>query len=303
MPAPHRYVTEGRSDAACPFASGNPASVASGRVFRPGERGQPEPVQTVETGEACPEPPGPRVSAAFAAIDAFVRHRTYPCTGAKSALNKQTHRMGFYGSIRDTESGRCVAADLAWFADSADGIDDTYATFVAVFEPAVLDPAGFETALWAQLQAMNETTPGRAWDPAYSDDPADVKFAFSLAGEAFYVIGMHPLAEREARRFPYPILIFNLHRQFEKLRAEGRFDPMRTLIREREEALAGAPNPFLSDHGMASEAPQYAGCPHAAGWRPAFRNVNAGERPAAATRPHAELSAKPQTPHRNPPHV
>ncbi len=53
--------------------------------------------------------------------------------------------------------------------------------------------------------------------------------------------------------------MFNSHLQFEKLRSDGRFDKMKEIIRNRDEALAGSINPMLSDHGEASEARQYSG--------------------------------------------
>jgi FPC/CPF motif-containing protein YcgG len=54
-------------------------------------------------------------------------------------------------------------------------------------------------------------------------------------------------------------LVFNDHFQFEKLRAEHRFERMRDTIRERDSKLHGSTNPMVSDYGAHSEASQYSG--------------------------------------------
>jgi FPC/CPF motif-containing protein YcgG len=219
--------------------------------------------------------PGPHIAAANAALQAFVEHSAYPCVGAKAAVSRGSYVLATYPSLGDVSSAGKAAADVRWFGEHADGIDDSFATFLAVFsEASVPDDAAFERMLWAYLQAMHRADAEHAgWDPAVSADPAEPDFRFSVGGTAYFVIGMHPNAAREARRFPFPAIVFNLHRQFEKLRAEGRFERMRSVIRAREADLAGAPNPLLADHGERSEATQYAGLAHPPGWRPPFEPV------------------------------
>ena len=63
------------------------------------------------------------------------------------------------------------------------------------------------------------------------------------------------------------MLVFNLHAQFERLRAEGRYEKLRASILERDQALAGSVNPMLARHGEASEARQYSGRVVDADWR------------------------------------
>jgi FPC/CPF motif-containing protein YcgG len=62
-----------------------------------------------------------------------------------------------------------------------------------------------------------------------------------------------------ARRFSHPVLVFNPHEQFTRLRAEGKFEGLRTAIRARDVALQGNVNPNLADFGTESEARQYSG--------------------------------------------
>ena len=72
-------------------------------------------------------------------------------------------------------------------------------------------------------------------------------------------MGLHPRASRPARRFERPVLVFNLHDQFEQLREQRRYERMRAKIIDRDVALAGSPNPMLARHGTISEARQYSG--------------------------------------------
>ena len=81
----------------------------------------------------------------------------------------------------------------------------------------------------------------------------------SFAGEAFFVVGLHPQASRPARRFETPALVFNLHDQFQVLREQQRYEKLRSAILTRDEQLAGSVNPMLARHGELSEARQYSG--------------------------------------------
>jgi FPC/CPF motif-containing protein YcgG len=92
----------------------------------------------------------------------------------------------------------------------------------------------------------------------------------SIGGCGFFVVGLHPGASRDARRFWHPTMIFNLHSQFEQLRAEGRFETIRDTTIERDVALSGSPNPMLAAHGKGSAAAQYSGRKVNANWKCPF---------------------------------
>jgi len=135
-----------------------------------------------------------------------------------------------------------------------------------------LDELAFERRLWSQLQRLHDLDARyHPWDARVSDDPESAKFSFSVAGDAFFVIGMHPGASRTARRFAWPTLVFNAHEQFENLRADGRFEPLQSRIRDREVLLDGRINPNLADYGYHSEARQYSGRPTEPTWTCPFR--------------------------------
>jgi len=105
-----------------------------------------------------------------------------------------------------------------------------------------------------------------------SPDPEDANFAVSFAGQAFFIVGLHPGATRPARRFAYPTIIFNLHAQFVELRKQGRYERMREQIIKRDIDLAGTVNPMLTAHGERSAARQYSGRAVSETWACPFRD-------------------------------
>jgi FPC/CPF motif-containing protein YcgG len=148
-------------------------------------------------------------------------------------------------------------------------------SLAVVFDsPADLDEAGFEQALWQRVQSLadKDAWKGLPYDPRVCPDPQNPHFSLSFGGEAFFVIGLHPKASRPARCFSKPTLVFNLHDQFERLRAEGRYERMRERILARDEALAGSLNPMLARHGQASAAAQYSGRVVEENWRCPFHD-------------------------------
>ena len=192
----------------------------------------------------------------------FIENAEFPCVGAKSALARDALSVLAVGRIDSPADDVEIHRALADFSQTLDHDSPIVRSFVVIFDgPADLDEEAFETALWNRLQSLHnlDVVSGQPWNAAVDPDPASPHFSLSLSGEPFFVIGLHPHASRPARRFEKPALVFNSHLQFEKLRADGRFDKMKEIIRERDEALAGSVNPMLSDHGDASEARQYSG--------------------------------------------
>ena len=206
----------------------------------------------------------------------FVVARDHPCVMARSVVNRGGLSTGFYGRLGTREAAAPVWRDMVAFGPRAQAQQAAggYASFAAFFDGAepIVDERAFEGLLWRQLQAMHDLdVHEHRWDPAVSADPASADFSFSLGGRAYFVIGLHPMASRQARRFPVPALVFNPHSQFEALRERGQFLRVRDRIRERDAGLQGAPNPMLSDHGSGSEAVQYAGRSVGESWRCPFQ--------------------------------
>jgi uncharacterized protein len=195
-------------------------------------------------------------------LEEFIADPQFPCVGAKSALGKgQLHTY------------RARAIDSAWndveihdrlmqFAWAYHDQPTLFTSFAVIFDgPDDLSERQFEQHLWDRLQSLTEKDGwrGQPPDPRVSTDPDDPHFSLSFGGEAFFVVGMHPHASRPARRFSHPVMIFNLHDQFETLREQNRYEKLRTAILTRDEALAGSINPMLARHGTISEARQYSG--------------------------------------------
>jgi len=223
-------------------------------------------------------PPSPAVAELIHdQFRALVLHPSFSCLGAKAALRSGTYQMGVYDDLGSVEATRGLARDLTRFASMIDGttVSDYgsgLSTFVASFlRPVPNDELEFERLLWAQLQALHDGDQVRTWDPAVSSDPDDTHFSFSIAGRAFFVVGLHAASTRWARRFAWPTLVFNPHDQFERLREEGHFGRLQGLIRSREQTLQGSLNSNLSDFGEHSEARQYSGRPVDDDWRCPFQ--------------------------------
>jgi FPC/CPF motif-containing protein YcgG len=208
------------------------------------------------------------------AFRAFVLSDRFSCVAGKAAVQSGGYRFGYYNGFPATEATSGLARDLAAFVLERPFMGVRYATFVALFGNAAAGDEGwFERSLWEQLTRLHELDARRfSWDSRASSDPASPRFAFSFAGTAFYVVGMHPGSSRASRRFSMPALIFNAHAQFEQARRTGQYRRIQGLVREREFILQGCLNPELRDYGEASEARQYSGRHTEAQWQCPFRH-------------------------------
>lgn len=192
------------------------------------------------------------------ALHDMVLHPDYPCLGARSVFTTDRAQIEVLDELGTPSAARSLLAALTRFAQEVDP-DAGFASMVAVFhQPKITTEREFERLLWHQLELLHSAD-DQPWNPSVSDDPGDPHFAFSVAGTAYFVVGLHPGSSRIARRTPLPTLVFNLHEQFEQLRESQRFDRLRDTIRRRDTKLQGAINPMVADHGLMSEAKQYSG--------------------------------------------
>lgn len=214
---------------------------------------------------------------------AFIENPPFPCVGAKAALSRGGMKILV---ARDITSGwddcRIYPALLGFIARYTQK-PDLFQSFAVVFEgPDDLTEEGFEDNLWQRAQSLSDKDAylGRPYDSRVESDPDNPHFSLSFGGEAFFVVGLHPHASRPARRFSSPVLVFNLHAQFERLRAEGRYEKLRESILRRDEEVAGSRNPMLARHGENSEARQYSGRRVGDDWRCPFQSRPATRPPA-----------------------
>lgn len=222
--------------------------------------------------DLAPEVPQPHTAAESELVEAMfemIGHPDYPCLGARSVFRRDRATITVYDELAGPGTATALLDDLRTFADGVD-LDEGFASFIAVFRgPEIADEQEFEQLLWTQLRALHAEDE-QPWAPDVSADPGDQHFAFSAAGTPYFIVGLHPKASRDARRAAVPTLVFNLHAQFEELRASGGYHRMRDKIRERDEQLQGSVNPMVADHGTVSEARQYAGREVGPDWQPPF---------------------------------
>lgn len=192
----------------------------------------------------------------------FIEAPEFPCVGAKAALARDQMRFVVGRDIRSGWDDLRILPSLLDLAKSYSEDPVLFQSLVVLFETdAQLDEEAFEENLWARLQSLTDKDEwlGQPPDPKVAHAPDDPHFSLSFGGEAFFVVGLHPGASRQARRFHRPALVFNLHDQFEQLRQSGRYEKLRSAILARDVALAGDINPMLARHGSISEARQYSG--------------------------------------------
>jgi FPC/CPF motif-containing protein YcgG len=200
---------------------------------------------------------------------AFVKDRSFPCVGAKSAVARDQMHFVVGRDMRSAWDDLRIYQALLAFAVNYSANPRLFQSFVVLFEqPGAMSEAEFESLLWDRVQSLadKDAWHGQHYDARVSDDPASPHFSLSFGGEGFFVVGLHPRASRPARQFETSALVFNTHDQFERLRAERRYETLRGAIIERDIAIAGTPNPMLSRHGELSEARQYSGRAVDSGW-------------------------------------
>ena len=207
------------------------------------------------------------------AFVAFIEGSDFPCVGAKAALNREGVDFVVARDFRSAWDDLRIMPGLLDLAKRYRADPVPFQSLVVLFETGA--PSGeeaFERQLWARLQSLTDKDHwlGQPADPRVAHDPDDPHFAMSFGGEAFFVVGLHPRSSRPARRFEAPAMVFNLHDQFEALRAAGRYDKLRATILDRDLAVAGSLNPMLSPHGSVSAARQYSGRAVEDGWRCPF---------------------------------
>jgi len=147
------------------------------------------------------------------------------------------------------------------FVDSYRCSNESFHSAAVIFgNPKSASESEFEDMLWYRLNSFVELDRKKySHDKRVDSDPTSHLFSFSLKEEAFFIIGLHPSSSREARRFAYPAIVFNPHEEFERLKRTGRYEPMKKVVRRRDEVYLGSFNPMLKDFGEAPDVFQYSG--------------------------------------------
>jgi len=211
----------------------------------------------------------------------FIEDREFPCVGAKSALARDQIKVVVARAIDSAWNDLQIHRALMEFVAAYRREDKLFQSLAVIFEgPDDLSENTFEANMWNRIQSVADKDAwlGQHYDTRVSPDPDSPHFSLSFAGEAFFVVGLHPQASRPARRFAAPVMVFNLHDQFERLRAEGRYEKLRGAILDRDLVIAGSMNPMLARHGELSEARQYSGRAVNEDWRCPFADPRGVDR-------------------------
>ncbi|MEU6572423.1 guanitoxin biosynthesis heme-dependent pre-guanitoxin N-hydroxylase GntA [Streptomyces sp. NPDC046805] len=218
-------------------------------------------------------------------VEKFILGDRFSCLAGRSAWRQGgiTHRH--YTHMGSDDSARLMAQDLEAYVQSADWGARSFTSFIATFEePRGVDELEFERLLWQQLQLLHEyDTESHRWAEGYSSDAQSGEFAFSVAGHPFFVIGLHETHVRLGRRPPFPMLAFNSHRQFSRIKGAGMWERLVDKIRKQDIKLQGDINPNLHEYEQLSEARRYSGRPKPADWQCPFAAREA-ERELSAAR-------------------
>lgn len=201
-------------------------------------------------------------------VGQFLLGDSFACLAGRSAWRQGgiTHRH--YTWFGDDTAAERMAADLQAYVASVDWAAKPFTSFVATFSgPLRLEETEFEQLLWQHLQAVHDHDSRlHTWAEGYDPDPSSGAFAYSVAGHPFFVIGLHETHRRIGRRPPFPMLAFNSHDQFNRIKAAGLWDRLQEKIRKQDIELQGDINPNLLEYEMLSEARRYSGRPKPADW-------------------------------------
>ncbi len=200
-----------------------------------------------------------RIAAAF---EEYVGDAQFPCLGAKSALARGALKIMVCHDITSGWDDLDIHRELVAWSESYDENPIGFRSLAFVFRQAEpMTEKHFEEHMWKRIQSLTDKDDwlGEVYDDAVSSDPEDPHFALSFGGAAYFAVGLHPGASRPARQFERPVMVFNLHDQFQRLRDAQRYDRMREVILDRDHKLAGTMNPMLARHGEGSAAAQYSG--------------------------------------------
>lgn len=199
----------------------------------------------------------------------FIGNTQFPCVAAKAALSRNQIKCFVAGNMACPASDRMILDFIYNFVEEYRTQKSLYHSATIIFSgPTIPDEEYFDRLLWLRLQSLSDLDAEKyAYDNRVSDDPSSPEFSFSLKGEAFFIIGLHPASSRVGRRFTYPTIVFNPHEQFEILRKEAHYEKMKQTVRRRDMQISGSINPMLQDFGTSSEVLQYSGRQYGSNWK------------------------------------
>jgi len=198
----------------------------------------------------------------------FINQREFPCVGAKTAVAKlHLHCMVADHMACPKDDGQILGFIYKFIDDFRSSEENFHSVAIIFTAPEMISEEMYDELFWNRLQALSDLDAKKYdYDPRVESDPASSFFSYSLKEEAFFIIGMHPASNRPSRQFKYPVIVFNPHVQFEKLRATHKYEHLKETIRKRDMEYSGSINSMLDDFGNSSEAFQYSGRQYDKSW-------------------------------------
>ena len=194
--------------------------------------------------------------------------KEFPCVAAKEAVARQQVSCFVAGHMACPADDCAILHFIYSFIDKYRSEKDIFHSAAVIFrKPDIFNEDMFESLMWEKLQSLSDLDAQRyGYDKRVSPDPFSEKFSFSVKEEAFFILGLHPKSSRITRQFSYPVLVFNPHAQFEKLRETTQYTKLKNIVRKRDIAYTGSINPMLDDFGSSSEVYQYSGKQYDQAW-------------------------------------
>jgi uncharacterized protein len=204
-------------------------------------------------------------------IETFYRYLSderYPCVAARAAVSRQQIQCLVADHMACPKDDESILQFIYAFVDDFRKTGTLLQSAAVIFTgPEETTEGTFDSLLWNRLQALSRLDATHfTYDKRVNPDPAHPNFSFSLAEEAFFVIGLHPGSSRASRQFRFPAIVFNPHAQFEQLRESNQYEKMKNIIRRRDIVYSGSINPMLADFGESSEVYQYSGRQYDGEW-------------------------------------
>jgi FPC/CPF motif-containing protein YcgG len=186
----------------------------------------------------------------------------FACVAGRTVARTNRYAFCAYQNMTSVDVAEGLCYDLQKFKQEFDfnnipnakGIP--FMSFVAAFkEPEITSQLQGVESLYTLLKNIHyqDKRKNVSWNQKVSSDIHSEEFSFSAGGDSFFVPMLYKYSASPARRTDITMLVFNAHDIFEKLRQQGGFEKLKTIIRSRQEWI----HPYLGDYGEVNEFRQY----------------------------------------------
>jgi uncharacterized protein len=169
---------------------------------------------------------------------------SFPCLGGTGLVRAGEYCFAVYDQLGDPSAFGQQAVDMRHYFKSRPIDTHPFAAFVAAYiAPSTQTDDVFEACMWAQLEGLQSCQEHGGQGSISLVDHDDPGFVFG--DREFFVVGMHPGSSRFARRFPWPLLVFNALSHAHEMQKRGKHASMSRKVLARDRNLQGSDNPSL----------------------------------------------------------